>query len=666
MIQLYKRGNNDFEHNGDFILKPESCILEQKINDTWIVTLQYAYEDSDTFKNIINDAVLAVPTPDSDKQLFRIYNTIKDISGKTAYARPIFLDAAKDTMLLDVRPTNATGQEALDKITKGTIYKATSDIVDINTAYYVRKNIVEAIASDDENSFLNRWGGEIFYDNYSVLVNKRLGRDRGVRAVFGRNLREIEENISFDGTYTRIIPIAYNGYTLAGSSPWVDSPLINNYANIRYAVINYDDIKLQEDCGEGENGYANKTELRAALRTACKNEFENGIDKPTVNYVVDIVDLSQTIEYKDYQILETVHLGDTVMCRHKMLDIDVSARAVSITYDCINKKNNSIELGDATGNFLNDMSSNIQSIKSRLDGLNIDADGNFKGECISGTIDLMKTKIKASHEVAKPQIERAILFEDNDISSPTYGAMSLGTTGFAIASSKNVSGDWIWSTFGTGEGFLADCIIGGVLYSQNYKEGKQGCKFDLNKGLINAYNLAWKAANSSMTPDGSLTVKDVTIDGGSFNINDNFIVTKDGKLSWKASGSSMTSAGKMSCSDFSMTGGTINIEAEGKEISKIILKYKDTEIDIRPKGIMITSDNYETLCNDGVISVYNKNTKKITNIDGGNLSIGGDVSISANSTVSLVGSRIYEGKIVVEQQDGSRIQLNVKKGLITY
>lgn len=666
MIQLYKRDNNDFEHNGDFILKPESCVLEQKINDIWLVTLQYAYEDSEEFKNIINDAVLSVPTPDSDKQLFRIYNTIKDISGKTAYARPIFLDAAKDTMLLDVRPVNATGQEALNKITAGTIYKATSDIVDTNTAYYIRKNIIEAIASDDENSFLNRWGGEIFYNNHSISVNKKIGKNRGVRVIFGRNLEAIEESISFEDTYTRIIPIAYNGYTLTGNSPWVDSPLINNYANVRYAVINYDDIKLQEDCGEGESGYLSKSELRAALREACKNEFENDIDKPTVNYVVNMVDLSQTIEYKDYQVLETVHLGDTVMCRHKMLDIDVSARAVSITYDCINKKNNSIELGDAAGNFLNDMSGSIQNIRNRLDALDIDADGNFKGESIAGTIDLMKTKIKASHEVAKPQIERAILFEDNDTSSPTYGAMSLGTTGFAIASSKDSSNDWIWSTFGTGEGFLADYIIGGILYSQNYKEGKQGCKFDLNKGLINAYNLAWQAANSSMTSDGTLNAKNVIINGGSFNINDNFIVTKDGKLSWQAAGSSMTSDGKMSCNDFSMTGGSINIETEGKDVSKIILRYKDTEIDIRPQGVIITSDNYETSCNDGIISVYNKNTKKITTIDGGNLNIGGNISISSDSTVSMAGSRVYEGKIVAEQQDGSRIQLNVKKGLLTY
>lgn len=666
MIQLYKRGNNDFEHNGDFILKPMSCVFEQKINDSWIVTLQYEYEDSEEFKNITNDAVLAVPTPDSDKQLFRIYNTIKDTSGKTAYARPIFLDAAKDTMLLDVRPTNATGQEALNKITEKTIYKATSDIVDINTAYYVRKNIVEAIASDDENSFLNRWGGEIFYDNYTITVNKKLGKNRGVRVAFGRNLKEIEENINLDETYTRIIPVAYNGYMLKGNSPWVDSPLINSYSNIRYAVINYDDIKLQEDCGEGEAGYATKTELREALKAACEEEFDNGIDKPAVNYVVDIVDLSQTVEYKDYQILETVHLGDTVTCYHKPLDIDVSARVIKIEYDCINKRNNNIELGDVIGNFLNDMSSSIQSIKSKLDDLNIDADGNFKGECISGTIDLMKTKIKASHEIAKPQIERAILFEDNDSSSPTYGAMSLGTTGFAIASSKNASGDWIWSTFGTGEGFLADCIIGGVLYSQNYMEGKQGCKFDLNKGLINAYNLAWKAANSSMTSNGTLTVKNAIINGGSFNINDNFIVTSDGKLSWEAAGSSMTSDGKMSCSDFTMTGGSINIEAEGKEISKVILKFGDTEIDIRPKGIIITSDNYETLCSDGTISVYDKNTKKITTIDGGNLSLGGNLTISSNSSINLVGSRVYNGKIVAEQEDGSRIHLNVKNGLITY
>lgn len=70
--------------------------------------------------------------------------------------------------------------------------------------------------------------------------------------------------------------------------------------------------------------------------------------------------------------------------------------------------------------------------------------------------------------------------------------MALGTTGFLIASERTPDGrDWDWKTFGTGQGFLADYLIAGVLLSQNYKDGEQGFKLDLNSGKILRH--CWKS-----------------------------------------------------------------------------------------------------------------------------------------------------------------------------
>ena len=46
--------------------------------------------------------------------------------------------------------------------------------------------------SDDENSFLNRWGGEIYFDNFDIYINERIGSDNGLRAEFGFNLTGVE------------------------------------------------------------------------------------------------------------------------------------------------------------------------------------------------------------------------------------------------------------------------------------------------------------------------------------------------------------------------------------------------------------------------------------------------------------------------------------------
>lgn len=605
MIQLYKSDNTNYDFNGNFIIHPESCDLEAELNGTWTLTTVYPHIDNDeVFNEIKADAVIKADTWLDKAQLFRIYNIDKTDDDVTAYARPIFFDAKNETMLLDVRPTNCTGQVALDKMCAGTRYSGESDIKDISTAYYVRKNLIEAISSSDENSFLSRWKGEILYDNYRVIINKAAGQDRGASVRFGKNMTAVEQDINYDDVATRIIPVAYNGHMLDGQSPWIDSENINKYATVHTKVIEYSDIKLAEDTtSSDETGYANILMLREALKKRCKEEFDAGVDLPAITYRVDLVELSQYEEYKDVKDLERIFLGDTVLCENDNLNISTKAKAIKITYDCINQCNTNVTLGDYEANFLDDMSSNIKTVLN-----NIDEAGNVKGESIAGLIDLMQTKLKASREVAKKQIERAILFEDNDPDSSTFGAMSLGTTGFQIASEKNSSGDWIWTTFGTGEGFMANCIIAGILYSQNYVENKQGVKIDLNAGLIEAFNLAWKAAYSQMTSDGKLTVKDIVVNGGSMNINDMFKVTKDGKLSWNASKSKMTEDGAMECSAFKMTGGSIRVEAASNIENIIEFTYGKHMIRIRPSGIEISLDDNGCELSSGIMAMWDKSS----------------------------------------------------------
>lgn len=600
MIELFKKTNIDYENNGDYTLHPSNCTLNVELNGTWELTLEYPYDASEEFNAITEEAVIAVPTPESKRQLFRVYDKDKNDSYITVLARPIFLDAANDTIILNKHIVDRTGQQALPLITEGTIYKAESDILDINTAYYVRKNIVEAIASDDENSFINRWKGEILYDNYKIIVNKKLGKDRGVSAEFGKNLKSIQEKVNMDGVVTRIIPIAYNGHMLDGDAPWVDSPLINHYPTIKIRTINYDDVKLTEDAGEDEEGYDTLEELREALVERANAEFEAGIDKPTCSYIVNMIDLSKTVEYEEYKILEEVHLGDTIRCKNKNLDIETNARVVGYSFDCVNERFEDIILGEFEKNYLTDISSQIQSMLQ-----NFDSNNRVKGESIAGVINLMEAKLKATRDIAKKQNERAILFEDLDPDSPTYGAMALGTTGFCIASKQDSTGDWVWSTIGTGQGFLADCIIAGVLYSKNYTEGKQGVKIDLNEGLINAFKLAWTAKNSSMDSDGSLAVKNILVDNGKFKI------TKDGKMSWEATNSSMTEDGAMKCKSIEITGGKIEIETDNKELSIIKLTCGNSKIQISPNGINIEDGSYSVDITSGTISFYNSTNKML-------------------------------------------------------
>lgn len=466
MIEVYIKGNEDYESNGDMTLTPTMCEVELTVEGVAELTLEHPIDELGRWEYLIDDNVIAAPTPYSEKQLFRIYDYTKTETEVTAYARHIFYDSAGE-MLLDVRPTEKTGQEALDIILNGTKYKAKTNIKKRATAYYVRKNIMEAISGDDDNSYINRWGGERMYDNFTVIINDRLGGDYGACAEFGRNMTGIEADVNIDDVVTRIIPQAYNGYTLNEKEPWVDSPIIGNYANPRAAVVKFEDVKLLEDCQEDEEGFETLELLREELKRRCEKEFENGLDKPKANYKVDMIEVSDTDDYKAYKELTTIGIGDDVLVRDKTLKINVMARCIRLKYDCIEKTNIEVEIGNYTENYFDKTTSAANKIEKITR-----ADGTVKAEEVYGKIDAVKAQLKAQRDISQPSQVRAMLFEDLVKDSPTYGAMSIGTMGFCIASERTADGkDWDWKTFGTGRGFYADYICVGELDGGLIKAG---------------------------------------------------------------------------------------------------------------------------------------------------------------------------------------------------
>lgn len=466
MIQLYKSTNTNYDMNGDYTLSPLSCEFECNLNDTWSLSIENPIDQS--LDDFTIGAVISAPTPYGDKQLFRIYDVSKDDDGIIASAFPIFLDARNDCFLWDVRPSNVTGQIALNQMITNKKYSASSNITKTSTAYYVQKNLIEALNGDDDNAFLKRWGGEVVYNNYEIIVNDRIGIDNGLRVEFGFNLLGVEEQINNEDIATRIIPKAYNGYILPNNET-VDSPLINNYPIVHTRVVEYQDIKLIDDAQEddAENGITvcnTLEELYVALRNRAKEEYENEIDLPQITYNVDMVDLSKTDLYKDYKDLLKVNLGDTVHVKHRKLGIETSARVIRLTYDCIAKKVESLVLGDYEKNYFNDVSSITHSVSQVINQSN----NTLMADRIAGVLNLLHTSLRAQKDIAQKQDVRAILFEDLDPDSPTFGALCIGTQGIQIAKKRNATDtDWQWGTAIDFQSINADYIITGILTDKN-------------------------------------------------------------------------------------------------------------------------------------------------------------------------------------------------------
>ena len=465
MIEVYKSTNTNFDFNGDMVLKPSLCDLEVELNGMIEVTLEHPYDKFGRWKYIEEDNIIRVPYPGKkDGQLFYIYDKDKGMTGVKCKARHIFFDLASE-VLVDCRPTNCNGKEALRKMLAGTGFTGHSDIVSINTAHYIRKHIAnEALISDDENSFINKWGGELDVDNFNVYMNNRTGGEYGVTFKYGRDLINLNENSNIDSIITRVIPVGFNGITIPET--YVESALIDKYRKVKTDVVKFDYIKVKES-PEDEEGYDTLEEAQEALREAAKELFNDGLDKLLYQLDLEVTKLENTLKYEDYKDILTTGLGDTVGVEHIDIGIDIKTRVIKFTYDCIKEKYKSITIG----NYIENDIDRQNSVESTLDKIT-NADGTVNAVEVAGILNAVNVKMRAMKDIAQKQDVRALLCEDLDPESPTYGAMCYGTMGFMIAAERTPDNrDWNWRTFGTGKGFFADLIVAGTMLADRIRGG---------------------------------------------------------------------------------------------------------------------------------------------------------------------------------------------------
>lgn len=525
MIQIYKAFNTDQTRNGDMVLMPSAAITHAVLNGSWSAELTHPIDPEGRWKYIEEEAIVEMPSFNG-KQLYRIRSKKKTVSTVQATMEPVFFDSIDDCWLEDVRPTNKTGQEALDiMLESNPKYSAKSDIDKLGTAYYEYQNFMEALNSNQDNSFINRWGGEILFDNYEIIVNSRVGEDRGVEIRYGKNIKKdgISEEVSTGNTVTRIYPKAYNGYKMSGKG-YVDSPLLRKYPTVKTITMTFSDVKMAEVAQEGdeEKGIIicnSQDELDQALKMKCENQYSNGLDKPSVTISVDMVLTGNTEEYKQYRKLEEISLGDTVHCRNARLGIVTDARVIELKYNSILKRVESVVIGDYSYNYFNNVSSTVNRVQSA-----IRSDGTVVAEQVYGAINTLNAFLHAQSTAAKRTDSVAYLIENLDQNSELYGAMEAGTQGLRLAKERK-DGEWIWRTAVTAAGIIADLIVTGKIqdrlgksywdldngkmllsgiFQQITDNGKKSV--DIKNNRINIYS--WQKEGDYVGSIGSLAIAD--------------------------------------------------------------------------------------------------------------------------------------------------------------
>lgn len=470
MIQLYSPGNTVFEKNGDIVLQPASMVLHCVLNGEWTAELVHPVDEEGRWTYIVQNAVVKCPSFMPDDQLYRIKSVSKNDSEVTADLEPVFLDAIGDCWISDIRPTGKTGQQALnDMLSPNSKYSGSSDILTISTAYWQNMNAVEALNGDIDQSFINRWGGEILYNNYELIVNQRAGADHGVSVRYGKNLAVdgMEYTVDMSDVTTRLYPQGYNGREMTNHGH-VDSEHINDYPTVFSKSITFDDVRLAEDVSDTDDTEGmiicqTQAELDTALTQKCEAEFEAGADLPRVTIKVDMVLLQNTENYADVSDLESVMLGDDVQCINANMDINTKSRVVELEYDACGKCVTNVTIGELEPSYFNNVTSSTQ----RIDAVTTPA-GDLIAERVQGTLNAIKTQLRLQSTVAEKVDGVAFLIEDLDPDSQMYGAMEAGTQGLRVADERTADGtDWDWRTAITAKGIVADLIATGTLRAIN-------------------------------------------------------------------------------------------------------------------------------------------------------------------------------------------------------
>lgn len=338
------------ETNGDYILDMicTSAIITEELNGEY--SFDGVFRISDTFPKSLYDALVEESilkvTEEYGIEYFRIAKVIKTNKNITVFARHITISDILTLWCEDVRPENQNGAGAISWIYNNSIgnklLTVNSDITETNTSYFINKNVYECLFTAD-NSFLDRWGGEVYRRGFNLYINKRVGADRGVTIRSKKNLTGFEATTSVDSLITRIYPKGYDGITI--NEKYIDSQYINNYARIYSKEEKFEDVKVN---GESvDDGFETLSEAQEELKRRIKQMYEvDKVDLLTATYRINFIELGKTEEYKNYSILEATWLGDTVEVIEDTLGVNISVRVLKRKYDVLKKKRTETELSN--------------------------------------------------------------------------------------------------------------------------------------------------------------------------------------------------------------------------------------------------------------------------------------------------------------------------------
>lgn len=348
MIKIFSKTDKNFISNGDEVLLPFKAKVRKEDNNDFYLDIECPLKYVDYF---VEGNIIVASTPQGE-QAFRINNPEKTKSKVSCKAYHVFYDS-KNYAIADTYIVNKNCNDALAQLNSHTDstspFSTLSNVTTVDSFRCVRKSLYEAI-----QTVLERWGGHLVRDNFSIQILSSIGQDNGVVVRYKKNLKEITCSENWDDVVTKILPVGRDGILLndldASQSIYI---LSSTQYDIPYTKV----VEFNQDIDEQD--YPSETAYKQALVTDLRTQAtaylaENCI--PKVNYT-----LKANLE-------KITDVGDTVQVYDERLGINITTQVIAFTYDCISGQYSEVEFGNfqkTLSNLMSTITADTQSIANQ-------------------------------------------------------------------------------------------------------------------------------------------------------------------------------------------------------------------------------------------------------------------------------------------------------------
>lgn len=326
MIRTFGATDKTFLSNGDVVLQPIKAKVHKQDNGDFYLDLECGLQYVDY---IVENNIIVANTPKGD-QAFRIGNVQKTKNKLTTKAWHVFYDA-KNYLIADSYVENKNCNAALTHLNAATEpqseFTVSSDVTTIDSYRCVRTSLYDAIMT-----VLDRWGGHLVLDNFSVQIKNSISHDSGITVEYRKNLKDITVDENWDDVVTKILPVGKDGILLNEVTP---SASIYITSSTQYDVPFTKTVTFEQDINmeDYQTVAAYKAALVADLRTQATAYLAANC-VPKINYT-----LSAHLD-------EVTDIGEVIHVKDSRLNLNLLTSVIAYEYDCLLDRFTEIEFGN--------------------------------------------------------------------------------------------------------------------------------------------------------------------------------------------------------------------------------------------------------------------------------------------------------------------------------